>query len=252
MGPRLSVFVIVRNEAARLGAALASVSGIADELVVLDSGSTDETVAIARAAGARVATRAFDGYGPQKQAALELCTGEWVLSLDADEAATPALAAEIARVLSGAPAASGYAVRRELWYLGRRLRFGGAGRDWVLRLARRERARFSPDPIHERLLVDGPIGRLRGGLEHRKYARLSEHVEAMNRYTDLIARQKAARGERFRARHLARIPVELLVRLVLRGGLLDGRAGLVYAAMASYYAFLKYAKLWPSPPTAGS
>lgn len=247
--PRLSVFLIVRNEASHLAGCLASVATIADELIVLDSESTDETVAIARSAGARVTTRPFAGYGPQKQAALELCTGDWVLSLDADERVTPALAREIARTIAAPGAMAGYAIRRDLWYLGTRLRFGGTGRDWVMRLARRSGARFTPAAIHERLLVTGRTGRLAGTIEHHKYRTLAEHVDAMNRYTDLLAREKAARGIRFRAWHVGRIPVELLVRLVLRGGALDGRAGVVYAAMASYYGFLKYAKLWPAPPS---
>jgi glycosyltransferase involved in cell wall biosynthesis len=242
---RLSVFLIVQNESSRLGGCLASVAGLADEIVVLDSGSTDDTVAVARAAGARVAARPFDGFGPQKQAALALCEGEWVLSLDADERVSPPLAAEIRAALAADRPEAGYRIRRELWYLGSRLRFGGTGSDWVVRLARRRGARFTLDPVHERLEADGPIGRLRGVLEHRKYSRLAEHVTAMNRYTDLIADRKWAEGRRFGARHLWRIPLELTSRLVLRGGLLDGRAGIVYAAMASFYAFLKYAKLWP-------
>ncbi|MEZ4588095.1 MAG: glycosyltransferase family 2 protein [Gemmatimonadales bacterium] len=139
MTPRVSAFLIVKNEAKRLPACLASLEGVADEIVVLDSDSTDDTLEIARAAGARVASRPFDGFGAQKQAALELCRGEWVLSIDADERLTPALASEIRALLDGKPAAVGYEVRRELHYLGHRLRFGGTGSDWVLRLARRER-----------------------------------------------------------------------------------------------------------------
>lgn len=247
--PRLSVFLIVRNEASRLGECLASVAAIADELVVLDSGSTDETVAIARSAGARVAAQPFAGYGPQKQAALDLCTGDWVLSLDADERVTPGLAQEITRTIAAPGALDGYAIRRELWYLGTRLRFGGTGRDWVVRLARRARARFTPSAIHERLLIAGQTGRLAGTVQHHKYQTLAEHVDAMNRYTDLLAREKAARGIQFRGWHLGRIPAELVIRLFLQGGVLDGRAGVVYAAMASYYGFLKYAKLWPAPPS---
>jgi glycosyltransferase involved in cell wall biosynthesis len=247
MAPRLSAFVITRNEAPRIGACLAAAAPVADELVVLDSGSDDGTADLARAAGARVEVRPFDGFGTQKQAALDLCRGDWVLSLDADEIVTPALAAAIGTAVSDPAAADGYAVRRELWYLGTRLRFGGTGGDWVLRLARRTRARFTPDPVHERLEVSGRTGRLAGPLAHHKYRRLAEHVAAMNRYTDLIAARKAAAGRRFRAWHLGRIPAELFLRLVLRGGVLDGRAGVVHAAMASFYGFLKYAKLWPDP-----
>ncbi|MGE0552481.1 MAG: glycosyltransferase family 2 protein [Gemmatimonadales bacterium] len=244
MAPRLSAFLIVQNEAKRLPACLASLEGVADDIVVLDSDSSDDTVEIARAAGARVARRPFDGFGAQKQAALERCRGEWVLSIDADERLTPALANEIRGLLDGTPAAVGYEVRRELHYLGHRLRFGGTRNDWVLRLARRERARFTSATVHERLEVEGPVARLRSPMSHHKYERLAEHVAAMNRYTDLIAEAKSGRGSRFQLWHLARIPYELFVRLVLQGGLLDGRAGVIYAVMASYYGFLKYAKLY--------
>ncbi len=245
MPPRLSAFLIVHDEARHLGECLASLAGLADEIVVLDDGSTDATVEIARAAGARVEHRTFDDFGRQKQAALEFTTGEWVLSIDADERVTPPLAEQIRSTIAEPGAADGYWIRRELIYLGTRLRHGGAERDWVLRLARRGRVRVAQVPIHEHLLVDGRDARLRGTLDHVKYRTLAEHVAQMNRYTDVIAAQKRARGGSFRAWHLLRIPAELFVRLVLRLGVLDGRAGVIHAAMAAYYGFLKFAKMWP-------
>jgi glycosyltransferase involved in cell wall biosynthesis len=250
--PFLSAFLIVHDEASHIGDCLASLRGLADEIVVLDDGSTDATVDIARAAGARVEHRPFDDFGRQKQAALELTTGTWVLSIDADERVTPALAAEIRRTIADANAADGYWIRRELIYLGTRLRHGGAERDWVLRLARRDRAKFSAVPIHERILIDGREARLRGTIDHIKYRTLAEHVAQINRYTDVIARQKRERGGEFRAWHLLRIKFELFSRLVLRLGILDGRAGIIHAAMASWYAFLKFAKMWPPDGGGGS
>jgi glycosyltransferase involved in cell wall biosynthesis len=244
--PRLSAVLIVLNEERNLPDCLASLHGLADEVIVLDSGSTDATVRIAEEAGARVAQRAFDGYGMQKQAALELARGRWILSVDADERLTPALADEIARVVAAdGDGAAGYEVRRELIYLGRRLRFGGAERDWVLRLARRDAAHFAPLVIHEHLAVEGTTRRLRAPMLHVKYRTLAEHVAQMNRYTDMVAARRAARGRRFSGWQLLRIPWGLFLGLVVRLGILDGRAGIIYAAMSSYYAFLKYAKLWP-------
>ncbi|HEU4630756.1 MAG TPA: glycosyltransferase family 2 protein [Gemmatimonadaceae bacterium] len=253
--PRLSAVLIVLNEERHLAECLASLRGVADEVVVLDSGSTDATVRIAEAAGARVAQRAFDGYGPQKQAALALARGRWILSVDADERVTPALAREIATVVAAdGEGAAGFWLRRELIYLGRRLRFGGAERDWVLRLARREAAHFAPLVIHEHLEVAGRTRRLQGALLHLKYRTLGEHVAQMNRYTDIIAARRAAQGRRFTGWQLLRIPWELFRTLIVRLGILDGRAGIIYAVMASYYAFLKSAKLWPEgahrPPAA--
>ena len=218
---------------------------------MLDDGSRDATVAIARAAGARVEHRPFDDFGHQKQAALELTRGEWVLSIDADERVTPALAAEIRSVIAVDGGPNGYRVRRELLYLGRHLRYGGAGADWVVRLARRGPTRVAPRPVHEHMEVDGRVGRLRGTLLHYKYRTLSEHLATIDRYTTLIAERKRARGATFHVWHVLRIGWELFSRLVLRLGLLDGRAGVLHAAMASFYAFLKYAKLWPDEPADG-
>jgi glycosyltransferase involved in cell wall biosynthesis len=239
--------IIVHNEEAHLDACLASIREIADEIVVLDDGSTDATVPIAKRHGARVEMRPFDDFGRQKQAALDLATGVWILSLDADERVTAALAQEISRTVRRADAADGYWVRRTMVYLGQRLRFGGAGSEWILRLARRERVRFAPLPVHEHLIVAGPTGRLTGALEHIKYRSLREHIDTINRYTELAAARKLASGRRFSVSHVLRIPWELVSRLVLRLGILDGKAGIIHATMAAFYAFVQYAKLWRRP-----
>jgi glycosyltransferase involved in cell wall biosynthesis len=242
--PRLSAFIITHNEERHLGECLASLRGLADEIIVLDDGSTDATAEIARAAGALVSVRAFDDFGHQKQAALELATGEWALSIDSDERVTPALAREIAGVIASGVSADGYEIRRELVYLGKRLRYGGTETDWVLRLVRRDKARFELVPVHERIVVEGRVERLRETLDHLKYQTLSEHLRTIDRYTDIIAQQKRAKGQRFQVWHLLRFPFEVWTRLVFKLGILDGRAGVIHAAMAAYYAFLKYAKLW--------
>jgi glycosyltransferase involved in cell wall biosynthesis len=245
--PLLSVVVIVHNEEEHLGACLASIREIADEIVVLDDGSTDATVSVAEQHGARVAVRPFDDFGRQKQAALELATGDWMLSIDADERVTPALAREIAQVVRRENAADAYWLRRTMVYLGKRLRYGGAGSEWILRLARRERARFAPLPVHEHLIVEGRTDRLSGALEHIKYRSLREHLDTINRYTELAAGRKQEAGRRFSVAHVLRIPWEMFSRLILRLGILDGRAGIIHATMAAFYAFVQYAKLWREP-----
>ena len=245
--PRLSVFIITYNEAHDLPACLASVAGIANEIVVLDQGSTDETTAVAEAAGARVLTRAFDGFGTQKQAALEATRGDWVLSIDADERITLQLADEIGAAIRSNDV-NGYLVHREVHYLGKRLRFGGAGSEWLPRLARRDHARFTNAAVHERMLIEGPVARLRAPMLHITYRDLSEHLAVIDRYTTAVAADKAAAGKRFHAWHLLRIPIELVTRLILKLGILDGRAGIIWSAMAAHYGFLKYAKLYRSKP----
>jgi glycosyltransferase involved in cell wall biosynthesis len=244
MAPHLSAIIITHNEARRLGACLESLRGVAHEIIVLDDGSTDGTIEIAKSGNAIVAERVFDNFGAQKQAALELATGEWVLSIDSDERVTSALAAEISAVLTSPGGANGFWIRRRLIYLGKELRYGGTGSDWVMRLARRESASFSPKAIHERMLVNGETRRLRSVMDHIKYESLSEHLATIDRYTSIIAAEKRAKGARFHWWQLGRFPVEIWKRLVFQGGILDGRAGVIHAAMAAFYALLKYLKLW--------
>lgn len=239
----LSAVLIVLNEEAYLTECLASLQGLAGEIVVLDGGSTDRTVAIAESHGARVQHRPFDDFGRQKQAALDLAMGEWVLSIDADERVTPALADEIRRVVADPTSVEGYLIRRDLVYMGTRLRWGGTQNDWVLRLARRTAARFTDAPVHERLVVEGREERLAAPMTHLKYRTLAEHVATIDHYTTMMARDRHAQGRRFSMLHVFRIPAELWTRLVLRLGILDGRLGVIHAAMAAFYTFLKYAKL---------
>jgi glycosyltransferase involved in cell wall biosynthesis len=246
--PTLSAVLITRNEQANLPGCLASLRGLADEIVVLDSRSSDDTVAIARAAGARVAEHRFEGYGAAKQQALEMATGAWVLSVDADERVTPALAEEIRRVLAAPPTLNGFMVRREVFFLGRRLRFGGMGNDWVLRLFRREGARFATVPVHERVEIRGRPGKLRATLEHHAYRSLAEHVEKMNLYTDIQAAMKEEHGVRYRSWMLLRLPWEVFARCVVRLGVLDGTPGVMFAVMSAYSAWLRYAKTWKPAP----
>jgi glycosyltransferase involved in cell wall biosynthesis len=246
--PRLSAVLIVLNEEAHLPECLASVRDIADEIVVLDGGSRDRTVEIAKGFGACVGTRAFDNFGLQKQAALDMASGEWIVSIDADERVTPELGREIARVVRDEASADGYWLRRKMVYLGHRMRFGGVGSEWILRLARRQRARFAPLPVHEHLIVEGRTGRLRGTLDHIKFREVREHIERLNMYTDLAAARKRAQGRRFSIFHYLRLEWEITSRLIFRLGILDGRPGVIHAVLAGLYAFTQYAKLWPPKP----
>lgn len=241
--PRLTAFLIVRNEERDLPGCLDSLRGVADEIVVVDSRSTDRTRDIAVAHGARVIEKDFAGFGPQKQFALEQSTGDWVLNIDADERLTPELGKEIKTVLAGEPPRNGFYLPYQNIFLGRRLRFGGHWSESHLRLFRRDKGRYAGREIHEGIEVAPPHGRLRGAVRHESYRDFGEYLEKCNRYTGLIARDKRRRGKRFRVWHHLRLPWEFFARYVLKLGFLDGHAGFVYAALSSFYAWLKFVRM---------
>ena len=246
-GPRLSVAIIARDEEQRLPACLASVRGLADEIVVIDTMSQDRTAELARAAGARVEQHPFEGFGPTKQRAVDATHGPWVLSLDADERVSLELAAQIRRVVSGADAADGYALRWQGYFLGRRMRFGGFGSEWVVKLFRRESGRFTQAPLHEHVEVHGRVERLTGPLEHHSIRTMREFADKLERYAAMHAESLAARGVRYRWWDPLRLPVNFILFYVVRLGFLDGMAGVIWAAGSAYHSWRKRDLLRPAP-----
>lgn len=240
----LSVIVITRNEAAHIGDCLDSVA-FADEIVVLDSGSTDATREIARARGARVEVAPdWPGFGPQKNRALALATGDWVLSIDADERVTPELAGAIRQAI-GAPAAEAYRIARLSNFCGRWIRHSGWWPDYVVRLFRREAGRFTDAAVHERVEVRGRTGTLSGHFLHYPYATLEVFIDKINRYSTEAARAAFERGRRTTALGPFGHGLWTFVRhYVLRRGFLDGWQGLVLAGMAATGSFYRYVKLY--------
>lgn len=241
---KLSVIVITKNEAAHIGDCLDSVA-FADEIIVLDSGSMDDTCEIARARGARVAIAPdWPGFGRQKNRALDLATGDWVLSIDADERVTPELARAIRKALE-APAAQGYRIARLSNFCGRWIRHSGWWPDYVVRLFRRDAGRFTDAAVHEHVEVRGCTDTLSGHFLHYPYASLEVFIDKINRYSTEAARGAFERGRRTTvlgpfghgfwtfARHY-----------VLRRGFLDGWQGLVLAGMAGTGSFYRYVKLY--------
>ncbi len=252
---RLSVVVITRNEARRLPGCLRSVS-FADETVVVDSGSTDDTVALARTFGARVIqTDGWPGFGPQKNRAVDAATGDWILSLDADEQVTPELAAQIRAVVAGdaAQAPAAWTVSRLSSLAGQWMRHGDWYPDPVLRLFRRGAARFSDDLVHEHVVCDGPVGHLDGHLLHDSMPTLDDCLAKLNSYSSARAAQLRRRGRRGGlGTAIGHGAWAFLRSYLLRRGFLDGAMGFVLAvttAEATYYSYLK-ASLLP-PPDAG-
>lgn len=242
--PKLSVTIITHNEAANIAAALDSVAW-ADERVVVDAQSTDDTVAIAGARAETVVVREWPGYVAQKNYAASLASHDWILSLDADERVTPALAREIRQVLATDPPAAAYRVPRVTRYLGRWIRSTDWYPDLQLRLYDRRAGEWTGRYVHESLAVRGASGRLRGELQHYAYRDIADHLETIDRYTTLAARQMHEEGRRAGPLDLAvHPPLAFLRNYVGRGGFRDGAAGLIVSALGACYVFLKFAKLW--------
>lgn len=243
-GANLSVVIITLNEEARIAACLDSLPKNA-EIIVVDSGSTDRTVALAQERGARVEFRAFTNYAEQKNAAIALATRPWILSLDADETLTPDLRQAIARVTQTSDQGlAGYRLSRKLVFMGRKLRFGKSS-DHPLRLFKRGQGQFR-SAIHESLdLGSASVGLLPGELLHHSYADLTDYFVRFNSYTSRIAENHSRNGRSQPplVLHVLRPWVEFFSRYVLRLGFLDGYPGYTYALISSMYTYVKYAKL---------
>jgi len=241
---KLTVTVITRNEAAHIADCLGSVAW-ADEIVVVDSHSTDGTAAIAGRHGARVEIREWPGYGAQKNYAAGLASHDWVLSVDADERVTPELAREIRQTLEREPASRGYRIPRVTRYLGRWIRSTDWYPDYQLRLYDRRAGRWNDRRVHESVELQGTPGMLRQELQHHAYRDISHHLSTIDRYTTLAAEQAFADGRRTNPL-LAVVHAKLafLRNYLLRAGIKDGATGFVVSILNSYYVFLKLAKLW--------
>jgi glycosyltransferase involved in cell wall biosynthesis len=240
---RISAIVITRNEGHNIGPCLDSLA-FCDERIVVDCGSEDDTVERARKHGAQVEHHAFEGFGAQKNFALSLATGEWVLSVDADERVSAALAAELLTALAQG-AADGYEMPRLSSFLGRVMRHSGWYPDYVLRLFRRGRARFSDDIVHERVVCDGRVLRLKEPLLHYPVDRIEDALARVDRYSSAGAEKMVASGRRvtFASGFLHGLWT-FLRTYFLRAGFLDGREGLLLAITNAEGAYYRYMKAW--------
>jgi glycosyltransferase involved in cell wall biosynthesis len=243
--PGLSACIITFNEIDRIEGCLASLA-FCDEVVVVDSGSTDGTAERAAAAGARVIQRAFDGYRRQKDFAVTQARHDWVLCLDADERVTPELRTAIEAARDQGFGAAGYRFARATEYFGAFLRHGNAYPDRVLRLFDRRRGGWRGDrEIHEHVSVDGTVQTMPGDLEHRAYRSLADQLRRLERYAQLMAEHDHARGRHARLVNLVVNPFWRFLRgYVLRAGFLDGWRGLIYAWVEANYVRQKFIKLW--------
>jgi glycosyltransferase involved in cell wall biosynthesis len=243
---RLSVMLIVCDEADRLEPCLQSVAGWADEIVVLDSGSRDASVDIAKRYTPKVFVTDWPGYGAQRQRALQYISGDYVLSLDADERVTPELRAEIDSVLSAeTPACGSWQVRWRFWFLGAPLQHGRFEAPQT-RLFQREGLSWPPVQVHEAPhLPPGPVGQLSARLEHHAFRDLRHAFVKHSDYAWLLANEKYAAGKRCSlALAFGRGLLEWIDQYLLRGLIVEGGRGLLLATLLAYYAFMKYACLW--------
>jgi glycosyltransferase involved in cell wall biosynthesis len=238
--------VTTKNEEATLRACLTSARW-AEEIVVVDSGSTDQTLAIARSLADRVLEHEYENPAAQKNWALPQLQHDWVLILDADERVTPGLRAEIGSVLADPARRDGYWIRRENWFYGRPIRSAGWQRDRVLRLLDRRKGAYRPGLVHEEVDLRGTSGALRAPLFHEPYRDLDQYFEKWSRYSRWSAEELKRRNVRATGAKLLLRPWLRFVRMyVLEGGFREGRRGIVLCGLAAFSVFTKYARRWES------
>jgi len=243
--PTVSAIVVCFNEEKNIRDCLESLRWC-DEIVVVDSFSTDRTVEIARQYTDRVVQRPWAGYRDQKAFAHSQATQQWVMLVDSDERVTPELRDEIQRALDGDGGRyMGYAVPRLVFYLGRWWRRGGWYPDYDVRLFRRDKATWGGADPHEKILVEGPVRRLNHPLHHFSYRNIDDHIQRINRFTSISSRELRKEGGRWRLSDaLLRPGFRFFRSYILKRGFMEGFAGFYVAVTAAVYVFLKYAKLW--------
>jgi glycosyltransferase involved in cell wall biosynthesis len=242
----VTVVIAAKNEAANIVACIDSIRW-ADEIIVVEDGSTDGTADLAIQAGAKVLQQPFTTIGSQRNAAIERATHDWIFVVDADERGTPALAAEVLGIVGdsvGLPPRRSYRVPRRNYFLGREIRHGGWDRDKPVRLFR-SLFRYSSNRVHESVETQGPVGELQSSLLHAPYATIDQYFEKLDRYSQWWAEDRFERGRRAGAGTIViRPPLRFLSMYVLKGGFLDGAQGAVLACLAATSVMAKYARLW--------
>ncbi len=258
--PALTAILISYNEELDLPGALASLAGIADEIILVDSGSADRTCEIARSFAARVYTRKLDSFAEQKNYAVSLSSNEWILSIDCDHELSPELRASMLAWKQQIPAKNGYEILQLTNYLGGWIRHSGWYPEFKVLLFRRDKGKFV-SALHERVHLEGPAGRLNGHLFHYTVRSLAEHTAKLDAFSTMAAEDMFAHGRKsWRAAMIFAPPWTIVQRLVFQLGVLDGHRGWLIAWLSGKYIYLKYRKLgrllageklahrsWPSP-----
>lgn len=246
--PVITAFIVCCNEEAHIERCLQSVAWC-EEIIVVDSGSTDKTLEICKKFTSQIFHREWTGYVEQKQFALSQCTGEWILNLDADEEISPELKEEVQQVLArdklGKVKENGFFISRVVFYLGRWWRKGGWYPEYRLRFARRHKTSWAGTDPHEKAIVEGPTGKLKGELLHYTYKNITDQIARLNRYSSTAAQQLYVKGKKASVSKLIGRPLARFFKFyILKRGYRDGVAGFIVALLETYYVFLKYVKLW--------
>jgi glycosyltransferase involved in cell wall biosynthesis len=241
---KLSVVIITYNEEANILRCIHSVKTLADEILVIDSFSTDHTVEICNGSGCKVISHLFEGYGQQKQFGVEQAVNEWILSLDADEVVTDELCLEIKNILKlDTIPCSGYNIPFSLFYMGRILQYSGTRKEIHLRLFDRNEGRFTQVNVHEGVEITGSIGLLKGKVIHYSYRNLFHHLQKINTYTTQAAEGYYAQGKTYsKVWVVFKFPISFFVFYIIRLGFLDGYPGFLWSFFAALYGSLKVAK----------
>lgn len=241
---RIGIAVIAKNEVDRIGRLLKGAT-FADEIVVIDSGSTDGTQTLCEKMGAKVLFNEWPGYAAQKQVALEATTADWILNLDADEAISEALAREIQDATANAqPDVCAFSMPRLSWYLGRWIKHGGWYPDRKVRLVRRGMGKWHGDTLHEHLMIEGKTLHLSNPILHYVYRGISDQLNTMNRFSDIYAAARGPSKSWFVMAGIVHMIGKFVECYAWKLGFLDGIAGLVIAVNSASYVFLKHAKSW--------
>jgi len=240
----ISSVIITYNEEKRLEPALKSLSGVAEEIIVVDRYSDDDTVKIAKKYTDRVIQRKWTNFADQKNFANGKAKFSWILSLDADERLSPKLKEEIIQLKEQEPGCSGFSMPREVFYLGRWIRHSGWYPDRKIRLFQKEKARWEGEYVHEELVIEGKVKKLNGSIHHFTYRNIADHLRRINTFSDLGAQKLYAQNNKCRWYHLLFLPFFRFLRAyILKVGFLDGFAGFIISVLDAYSVFARYAKL---------
>lgn len=240
----ISLVMITKNEEKNITKSLESVKDLVNEIIVVDSGSSDNTISIAQSFGAKVSKRTFDSFSNQKNYALSLASNEWVLHLDADEVLSNELVNEIKQLINNTNC-SGFMLARTNFFLGRQMKYSGLDKEYRLRLAKKSLSKYIGGIIHEELIVEGEVKKLKNVFYHYTCETLKNYFSKFEQYTTFGAIKMLEKNKKARTIDIIfRPPLEFMKRYILKFGFLDGFQGFVWAAFGAFYTFVKYIKLW--------